>query len=79
MKKVLVLLIGIGLLLAALPAADRSADEAAIRRAMEAICAVPYPDDGVVFDPGSIRIDDIRDAQELALLLPDQGGVSRSH
>lgn len=35
MKKILVLLIGLGLFLVALPGADRSADEAAIRRAME--------------------------------------------
>jgi len=35
MKKVLALLIGIGVFLASLPAADRSADEAAIRRAMD--------------------------------------------
>jgi hypothetical protein len=39
-------------------------DPAAIRRAMEAICAVPSPEDGVVFDPASIRIEDIRDQQE---------------
>ena len=32
--------------------------------AMEAICAVPCPEDGVVFDPTSIRIDEIRDVQE---------------
>lgn len=39
-------------------------DHAAIGRAMEAICLVPCPEDGVLFDPASIRIDDIRDQQE---------------
>lgn len=39
-------------------------DHAAIRDSMEAICSVPCPEDGVVFDPDTIRIDDIRDEQE---------------
>lgn len=39
-------------------------DHAAIRRAMEAICAVQFPEDGVVFDPAGTRVDDIRDEQE---------------
>jgi hypothetical protein len=39
-------------------------DHAAIRHAVEAICTLQFPDDGIVFDPGSIRIDDIRDEQE---------------
>lgn len=39
-------------------------DHEAIRAAMEAICAVPCPEDGVVFDSASIRIDDIRGEQE---------------
>ena len=38
-------------------------DDAMIRLAMERICAVPYPDDGVMFDPASMQIEDIRDEQ----------------
>lgn len=38
-------------------------DHAALRAAMEAICAVPCPEDGVDFDPASLRMDDIRDEQ----------------
>jgi len=40
------------------------ADHASLRRAMEMVCAVPCPEDGVVFDPASIRIGDIRHDQE---------------
>ncbi len=38
-------------------------DDAALRAAIEAICDVPCPEDGVVFDPGTIRIDTIRGEQ----------------
>ena len=38
-------------------------DAAAIRTALAAICGIPCPQDGVVFDPATIRIDDIRDEQ----------------
>jgi hypothetical protein len=44
--------------------ATGSQDHAAIRRAIEEICAVPCPEDGVLFDPKSIRIEDIREEQE---------------
>ncbi len=36
-------------------------DHAAIRTALEAVCGIPCLEDGVVFDPATIRIDDIRD------------------
>lgn len=39
-------------------------DHAAIRTAIEVICAVPCPEDAVVFDPATIRIEDIRDGQQ---------------
>ena len=35
-------------------------DHATMRSALQAICRMPCPEDGVVFDPASIRIDDIR-------------------
>ncbi|MCY4586267.1 MAG: nucleotidyl transferase AbiEii/AbiGii toxin family protein [Bryobacterales bacterium] len=38
-------------------------DPAALRTALAAVCGIPCPEDGVVFDPASIRIDDIRDEQ----------------
>ena len=38
-------------------------DSAAIRRTVEAICVMPCAEDGVIFDPASIRIDDIRNEQ----------------
>ena len=38
-------------------------DAASVRAAIEAICDVPCPEDGVVFDPGTIRIDTIRGEQ----------------
>jgi len=41
-----------------------SADPGAIRRAIEAICSVSCPEDGATFDARSIRIEDIRAAQE---------------
>ena len=40
------------------------ADHAAIRAAMEAVCAVAYPEDGLAFDSASIEIADIREDQE---------------
>ena len=41
-----------------------SEDHSAIRTAVETICGIPCPDDGVVFDPTAIRMDDIRGEQE---------------
>ena len=38
-------------------------DDASLRAAIKAICDVPCPEDGVVFDPGTIRIDTIRGEQ----------------
>lgn len=35
--------------------------DAAIRTSLEAVCDIPCPEDGVVFDPATIRIDTIRD------------------
>ena len=43
--------------------AIRSEDDAPIRSALEAICGIPCPEDGVVFDPATIRIADIREEQ----------------
>ena len=40
------------------------ADHDAVRRAIEAICAVGCPEDGLTFEQGSISIATIRDAQE---------------
>jgi len=40
-----------------------SEDHEAIHQAIEAICAVHYRDDGLTFDPTTIRIHDIRDEQ----------------
>jgi len=42
------------------------ADHASIRRAIEAVCGVSCPEDGLEFDPSTIRIQDIRDDQEYA-------------
>lgn len=39
-------------------------DHEAIRAAMAAVCAVPCPEDGLAFDPESIRVQVIRDVQE---------------
>lgn len=39
-------------------------DHGAIRSSIATICEVPCPDDGVRFDPASIRIEDIRTDQE---------------
>ena len=36
-------------------------DQDAIRSAMEAICAIPCPEDAVTFDTPTLRVDDIRD------------------
>ena len=41
-----------------------SYDHEAIRAAMESICAVSCPEDGVAFDTNTIRINDIREEQE---------------
>ena len=38
-------------------------DPAAMRTALAAVCGIPCPEDGVVFDPATIRIDDIRGEQ----------------
>lgn len=40
--------------------ADGLEDDASLRAALEAICDVPCPEDGVVLDPETIRIDTIR-------------------
>ncbi len=39
-------------------------DHGTIRTALEAICPIPCPEDGAVFDAATIRIDDIRDEQQ---------------
>ena len=39
-------------------------DHGAVRAAIAVICAVPCPEDGLVFDPESIRVQAIRDEQE---------------
>jgi len=39
-------------------------DHTTIRRAIQAICAMPCPEDGLAFDPETIQIEDIRDQQE---------------
>lgn len=39
-------------------------DPVSLRAAIEAICAVPLPDDGLIFDPASIRIESIRHEQD---------------
>jgi hypothetical protein len=44
--------------------ATAPADHAAIRAAIEVVCAVNYPQDGLSFDPASIEIADIREDQE---------------
>ena len=41
-----------------------SDDHAAIHADLVTICSTPCPQDGVVFDPATIRIDDIRDEQQ---------------
>ncbi|MDP9203120.1 MAG: nucleotidyl transferase AbiEii/AbiGii toxin family protein [Gemmatimonadota bacterium] len=41
-----------------------SSDHAAVRGAIESICAVAYPGDAISFDATSIRVEDIRGAQE---------------
>ena len=38
-------------------------DHAAIRAALEAVCGMPCPEDGVVFDPATMRIANIREEQ----------------
>ena len=38
-------------------------DHAALRTSFEAICAVPCPQDGVIFDPATIQMRDIREEQ----------------
>ena len=54
-------------------------DHATIRSALEAICNVSCPPDGVVFDPATMRIDDIRHEQEYgglrARIQGDLGGT----
>ena len=39
-------------------------DHGAMRAALEAICRIPCPQDGVVFAPATIRMHDIRDEQQ---------------
>lgn len=43
-----------------------SSDDAAIRRVVEEICAVPCPEDGLRFDPTSIVVEEIRAVEEYA-------------
>ena len=38
-------------------------DHAALRTSFEAICAVPCPQDGVIFDPATMQLHDIREEQ----------------
>lgn len=40
------------------------ADHTTLRHSLEAICAVTYEEDGLLFDPASIQIADIREDQE---------------
>ena len=40
-----------------------SEDHAVIRAALETVCGSPCPEDGVVFDPGTMRIANIREEQ----------------
>jgi hypothetical protein len=40
------------------------ADRAAIRAAIGTICGIPCPEDGLVLDPATIGIEDLRDQQE---------------
>ena len=57
-----------------------AADHASVRAAIETMCAVPCPDDGVLFDAGALRIDAIRVDQPdggLRLRLPGALGNIR--
>jgi hypothetical protein len=49
-------------------------DADTIRTAMEATCAIPYSDDGVVFDRATLRMDEIRDEQPYGGLRVRVGG-----
>ena len=44
--------------------ASGAEDHSAIRAAVETICDIPCPEDGVGFDPATIRMDDIRGEQQ---------------
>jgi len=52
-----------------------ASDEAGIRAAMETICRVPCPEDGLTFDLGSLAVSPIRAGQEY----PGQRAVLQSH
>ena len=39
-------------------------DEVAVRTLVEEVCAVPCPEDGLAFDTGGARVDEIRSAEE---------------
>ncbi len=57
-----------------------SADHASVRRAIEAICAVICPEDGVVFDADSIRIEDIRaELENGGVRTTVKGSLGRMH
>ena len=54
-------------------------DQATIRAALEVVCAIPCPDDGVVFDPTTIQMDDIRhDQQYSGQRVKVQGSLGRT-
>ena len=54
-------------------------DHAGLRTSFEAICAVPCPQDGVVFDPATIRMHDIRDDQPYGgVRLRMEGGLGQA-
>ncbi len=57
-------------------------DHAALRTSFEAICAVPCPQDGVVFDPATTRMHDIREEQSyggVRVRLEGRLGQARLH
>ena len=57
-------------------------DRVATRSALAAICNVPCPEDGVVFHPATMRIDDIRDEQQyggLRVRIQGNLGQARLH
>ena len=54
-------------------------DRATIRTALEAVCEIPCPEDGVLFDPTTIQIDDIRhDQQHGGRRVKIQGNLGRT-
>ena len=54
-------------------------DHVTIRTAVEAICGIPCPEDGVVFDSATIQIDNIRDEQQYGgLRVQIQGSLGQA-